>query len=130
MAILPQVARTLQALLGPDAGAAAASHALIRRRRKFTAESLLATFVLGYLRQPDARDADLAATAAQLGVAVSPQAVAKRVRPELRDALHDLLQTAVSRVVATEPRALPLVQSFAAVLVGDSSSIALAPALA
>ena len=130
MAILPQVARTLQALLGPDAGAAAAPHALIRRRRKFTAESLLATFVLGYLRQPDARDADLAATAAQLGVAVSPQAVAKRVRPELRDALHDLLQTAVGRVVAAEPRALPLVQSFAAVLVGDSSSIALAPALA
>lgn len=130
MAILPHVARTLQELLGPDARAAAAPHGLIQRRRKFTAETLLATFVMGYLRKPDARDADLAATAADLGVEVSPQAVAQRVGPALRDALHDLLQTALTRVVAATPRALPALQSFAAVVVGDSSTLTLAPALA
>lgn len=130
MAILPQVAHALQDLFGPDAQAAAAAHSLVRRHRKFTASSLLATFVLGYLRKPDARAEDLAATAAQLGVSVSPQAVDRRVGPALRDSLGDLLQTALGRVLATAPRALPLAQSFTALVVGDSSAITLAPALA
>ena len=130
MSIITCFAASLQNLLGSVAQEIADRHHLIVRHRKFTATSLLSMFVLGYWHKPTASVADLAATAAQLGIDVSPQAVAKRFQPHLRDALHDLLQHTLTRMVAAQPRSLPLVQSFPAVIVGDSTTITLRPALA
>lgn len=130
MARFAQLAATLQDLLGPVAQTLAASKGLVRRRRKFSASSLLSTFVLGYWQKPLARLDDLAHTAAQLGVEVSPQAIDKRFRAPLRDALRDLLRHALQTVLDTNPRAWPLLRSFTAVQLADSTTIPLAPALA
>jgi hypothetical protein len=130
MTIVATVAQTLQALLGPVAQRLADQHRLIRRQRRFSATTLLQTFVLGYLHKPTARVADLAATAEALGVRVSPQAVEARFQPALQHALYDLWQHAAAQLVRATPRAVALLQRFTHVLVGDSTSIALTDALA
>lgn len=130
MAIVATVAAALQDLLGPVAQRLADTHRLIRRRRKFTAPTLLSTFVLGYLHHPDASAESLAATAATLGVSVTPQAVDQRITAPLRDALRDLWDHAATRLVAADPRATPLLRKFTHVLVGDSTTIHLPDALA
>lgn len=130
MAIISSFVPALQALLGPVAEEVATKHSLICRQRKFSATTLLSTFVLGYLHKPTASVADLAVTARALGVTVSPQALDGRFRPALQNALHDLWQHAVTRVVAARPRAVELLQRFARVLVGDSTTIRLADELA
>ena len=129
MAPFAPLAATLHELLGSVAQTVAPK-TLIRRQRKFSASSLLSTFVLGYWQKPLARLDDLAHTAAQLGVEVSPQAIDKRFRPPLRDALRDLLRHALQTVLDTNPRAWPLLRSFTAVQLADSTTIPLAPALA
>ena len=130
MAQLTALAGRLQDLLGPEAEAVAVRHGLIQRHRKFSGSSLLATFVLGCWRSPEARPADLAVTAASLGVDVSAQAIAKRRTPALRDALRDLLHAALGQAVAGPPRTTELLSRFPAVFVGDSSTITLTAALA
>jgi hypothetical protein len=130
MADFRRLALTLQSLLGPEAELLAAPHHLIRRRRKFSASSLLSTFVLGYWHHPLASLEDLSHTAAQLGVEVSPQALHHRFQPSLRDALRDLLQHALQTVSDTNARAWPLLQSFSTVLLTDSTTIPLTATLA
>jgi Transposase DDE domain len=130
MAIFAQLASTLQDLLGPVAQSLAAPKNLIRRHRKFSASSLLSTFVLGYWQKPLASLDDLAQTAAQLGVDVSPQAIDKRFQAPLRDALRDLLEHALQTIIDTNPRAWPLLRSFTTVQLADSTTISLAAALA
>ena len=125
MAIVTSIARTLQDVLGPVAEQLAQQHRLIRRRRQFTATTLLQTFVLGYLHKPTASVADLAATAEALGVDVTPQAVAQRFQPALRHALHDLWQHAVARLVTATPRSPELLRRFTHVRVGDSTTVTL-----
>ena len=130
MTIIRRVASALQDLFGTVASAVADKHKLITRKRKFTGTSLLGTFVAGFWHKPHATVADLADTAAQLGVDLTPQAVAKRYTPQLANALRDLFDHAISRVIEAEPRALALLESFPAVLVNDSSTIVLTPELA
>jgi hypothetical protein len=130
MANFRGLASTLQSLLGPEAESLAEKQALIRRRRKFSASSLLATFVLGYWQHPRARLDDLAQTAAQLGVHVSPQAIDKRFQQPLCDTLRELLRHALQTALDTNPRAWPLLQSFTTVQLADSTTIPLAAALA
>jgi hypothetical protein len=130
MAIFARIATALQALLGPVAEQVGQQCRLICRQRKFTAATLVQTFVLGYLRKPTASSDDLALTAQQLGVDVSSQAIDRRFTPALRDCLHQLWQHAVAQVVMAKPRAVALLQKFTAVLIGDSTIIRLADALA
>ena len=130
MTIITRVAAAWQDFFGPVAQAVADRHELIIRQRTFTGTSLLATFVAGFWHKPHATLTDLAATAAQLGADLTPQAVAKRYTPALADALRDLFDHAITRVIEAEPRAMHLLESFPAVIVTDSSTIALTPQLA
>lgn len=130
MSIITRVASALQDLFGTVASAVADKHKLITRKRKFTGSSLLGTFVAGFWHKPHATAADLADTAAQLGVDLTAQAVAKRYTPQLADALRDLFDHAISRVIEAEPRTLALLESFPAVVVNDSTTIVLTPELA
>jgi hypothetical protein len=87
MTIVSTVASTLQVLLGPVADQIAQKHMHIQRQRRFSASTLLSTFVLGYLHKSSASVADLAATAEALGVSVTPQAIDDRFQPALQNAL-------------------------------------------
>lgn len=125
MKIVPQVVAALQCVFGTTAENAASKCGLIRRERKFTGSSLVQVMVLGFLRKPKASTADLAATAALIGVEVTPQAVNKRFTQALVDTLRQVWESAIQMVVSSEPQAIPLLQRFTAVVIGDSTVIPL-----
>jgi hypothetical protein len=57
--IISRVAAALQRVLGETAEQSAKDSQAVLRQRKFTGASLVATFVLGFLRKPDARPEEL-----------------------------------------------------------------------
>lgn len=130
MEIIPRMAAVLQGLLSTTAEDIGTQCQLIKRKREFTASSLLSTFVLGFLQRPRPTWEQLALMARQCGAQVTPQAVEQRVTPALADSLAQLWQAAVQCVVASEARATPLLAKFTHVLIGDSSTISLTDALA
>ena len=59
MGIIAKVGGALQQVFGRIAEEAAEASGVIVRKRKFTGLSLARTFVLGYLRNPEATDEEL-----------------------------------------------------------------------
>ena len=79
MEIIGKVNEALQYLFGPCAEQAGQTSGVIIRQRKFTALSLARTFVLGFLRNPEASAEELAQVAVQCGAEVTPQAIDQRL---------------------------------------------------
>ncbi len=125
MSMVAQVVAVMKKVLGREVERLAEAHAVIQRQRKFCGQSLLRMLVLTLLKKPDAKFADMALTAAQLGVYVSATAVEKRFTPALVDFLRDVLSLALQQLVAAEPLAMPLLERFTAVFIGDSTSLRL-----
>ena len=125
MSIIRTVGPTLQTLLGPSLDPIARQTGVIQRQRKFSGMTLLKTFVLTLLKSPVATPKKYAATAAKLGVIVTPEAVQKRSSPQLVTFLRAVLEQAIAKVVASQPVKLELLQKFTAVHIGDSTSITL-----
>ncbi len=125
MAIITRVGSALQRLFGPAAQEAADVSGVIRRQRKFTALSLARTFVLGFLRHPEASDEQLARMAVQCGTDVTPQAVEQRHSPRLVHFLRELFGRATRLAVGSEKALAPVPERFASVILLDSSTSAL-----
>jgi len=83
MQIIARVGDALQQLFCKIAEETAETSKVIVRKRKFTAQSLAQTFVLGFLRNPRATHEELAQAAVEIGVNVTPQAVEQRFTPKL-----------------------------------------------
>jgi len=124
------LAQTLQTLLTSTADHIAAQTGCIRRCRKLTGASLVQTLVLGWLHQPEATLHNLAQMAATLGVQISPQGLDRRFTEQTASCLKQVLEAAVTQVIAGDPVAIPLLQRFAGVLIQDSSIVLLPAALA
>jgi hypothetical protein len=60
-----------------------------------------------------------------LGIEISPQALDQRFTASAAACLHQVLLTAIARVLTAEPVAIPLLERFTAVYVQDSSTIIL-----
>jgi hypothetical protein len=123
--IIAKAGYALQRLLGEFAQQAADESGVIVRRRKFTAMSLARTFVLGFLKKPDASDEDLAQVAVQCGAAVTAQAVEQRQTAKLVHFLESLFRRAFQIVVGAEKALAPILERFTAVTLLDSSTITL-----
>jgi hypothetical protein len=80
---------------------------------------------MGFLAKPDASDEYLAQMAAQVGVAVTPQAVEQRYTPPLEEFLKSLFAKALQQVVGSDQALAPVLQRFASVTLLDSSTIVL-----
>ncbi len=124
------LAQTLQTLLTTTADHIAAHTGCIQRRRKLTGASLVQTLVLGWLHQPGATLHNLAQMAATLGVEISPQGLDRRFTEQTASCLKQVLEAAVTQVIASDPVAIPLLHRFAGVLIQDSSIVLLPSALA
>ena len=125
MEMVARTAAALQGLLTTVAEEVGRACRLINRRREFTESSLVTTFVLGFLRHPQATWDQLALVASDLGAHVTPQAVEQRVTPALRDTLKEVWLRAIRCVLKAEARAQSLLQRFTHVLIGDSTTIPL-----
>src|SRR5947209_14977819 len=103
----------------------------VQRERKFSGASLLQTWVFGWQQHPEASLEQLASVAELHDVEVTDTAVQKRFTPQAAQFLHRMLEEACSLVVQAD-RDVPvaLVRRFSAVILEDSSSIALPDELA
>lgn len=125
MGILAKVGGALQRLFGEVTETVAAESGVIERTRKFTGLSLARTFVLGFLKTPQASDEDLAQMAVQCGAAVTPQAIEQRHTPRLVDFLERLFRGATQLIVGSDQTLAPILARFSIVTVLDSSTITL-----
>lgn len=125
MGILAKVGAALQRLFGEIAQSAADESGVIERRRKFTAVSLARTFVLGFLKNPNASDEKLAQIAAQCDAEVTPQAIEQRHTPKLVAFLQKLFCEAAKLVVGSHKALAPILERFTSVTMLDSSTITL-----
>src|SRR5512132_1386602 len=123
MNILNQVAVSLQTALGAALDEIGRRTGVIQRQRKFTGASLLKMVVLTVWKSPDATTDQFVATAAQLGVTVTPAAVEKRFTPKLIGFLRAGLEHLLEQAIAAAPVAIPLLEKFTAVEVGDSTTV-------
>jgi hypothetical protein len=129
MLILSDLAATLQTMLTEEAEAAARETGWVRRCRQFRGATLVQTLVLGWLHQPRAPVDGLVDVAADLGIAVSGQALDKRFNVAGTHCLARVLTQALQRVVAAEPLASDLLARFVGVHLYDSSTLALPASL-
>lgn len=125
MSMVAKVVSVLEKVLGHEVEALAQQPAVIRRKRKFRGQSLLRMIVLTLWKKPQATFADMAVTAAQLGIPVSATAVEKRFTLPLVDFLQDALNVALGQLLAAEPISGELLDRFTAFFIGDSTSIRL-----
>lgn len=82
------------------------------------------------LKNPQASLEELTKTTAALGVGLNPQGLDQRFGPKAASTLEELLKEAVTRVIAAQPVAIPLLQRFASVVLLDSSIVTLPDVLA
>jgi Transposase DDE domain len=115
----------LQSTLGPELDAIGRQTGVILRQRKFSGASLLKMVVLTVMKSPKATTDDFVATAAQLGVKVTAEAVEKRFTESLVRHLKAGLGHVLKHACAAEPAAIPLLEKFTAVEVGDSTTVTL-----
>jgi hypothetical protein len=97
----------------------------VQRTSPLSGATFRQTLVFGFLGNPQATLEELTQTAAALGVAISPQALDQRFTVSAAACLHQVLLTAIARVITAEPVTIPLLQRFTAVYVQDSSTIVL-----
>jgi hypothetical protein len=97
MTTIPQVSQAMQEVLTSTAEAAGAAVYFTRRadNAKFTASTLTQTLVLGYLAHPNASAAQLAQSAARVGVDVSQQAIRDRMNSRTAALLQAVLTMSV-----------------------------------
>lgn len=125
MDIVAKVGEALQRVFDGIAESASQVSGVVQRKRKFTAQSLAKTFVLGFLQNPEASDEELAQMATQCGVEVTPQAIDQRHTPALMKFLEELFRGAAKVVVGSNQALAPILERFTSVTALDSSTITL-----
>jgi hypothetical protein len=122
MTTIPQVARAMREILPTTADEAARTTRFVQRTSPLSGATFSQTLVFGFLGNPQATLEELTQTAATLGVEISLQALDQRFTASAAG-LHQVLVTAIARVITAEPVTIPLLQRFTAVYVQDSSTI-------
>jgi hypothetical protein len=103
----------------------------VKRLRKFSGADLVQMLVFGFQQHPHASLEDLASMAELRDVSVTDSAVDKRFTPACARLLHAVLEELTSMVVeAAQDVPIRLLRRFSAVILEDSSSIALPDELA
>ena len=130
METIAQVTTALRDHFGAAADRAGWQTGFSRRRSPLSGAGFTRALVFGYLRTPHPTWPLLAATAAQTGVAVSPQALQQRCTASAARLLRRVLEEALHALVTAEPTATSVLVRFPAVVLQDSTTLALPDALA
>ena len=131
MSSITEVAREMQAVLTSEADRQGRESGFVQRESKLGGAEFAQTLTFGWLSNPEATLEELAQTAASLGVTISPQGLDQRFTPAAAACLKGVLGAAIERMVcASSPTAIPMLQSFPAVYIQDSSLIKLPEQLA
>jgi Transposase DDE domain. len=115
----------MREILTTTAAEAGRATRFVQRTSPLSGATFSQTLVFGFLGNPQATLEELAQTAAALGIEISPQALDQRFTASASACLHQVLLTAMARVITAEPVAIPLLERFTAVYIQDSSTIIL-----
>jgi Transposase DDE domain len=131
MPTIPHVATALQHVLTTEADRAGRQTRFVQRAdAKLTGSAFVQTLVFGLGSNPHASLSALTQTSAALGVPISPEALHQRFTRAAATCLEQVLSAALRQVVVADPLVLPILDRFPAVVVQDSTSIALPEAFA
>lgn len=130
MDILSQISDSMQVVLKETANNIARKTGFIKRQRKLNGSDFVQTLVFGWLSNPDSTIDELAQTAVSIGVSISPQGLDKRFTPDAASFLQNVLETAITNIIESQPVAIPILQRFNGVFIQDSSTITLPDCLA
>lgn len=125
------IADALQIVFLGTAERVARPTGFVQRKSKLTGPAFVQGLTFGWLDKPNATLEELAQGIKKLGVTISPQALDQRFTPQAAAWLLGVLQDAVSRVVTSDPVAVPILQRFrGGVCLLDATSLTLPDALA
>jgi Transposase DDE domain len=131
MTSVSQVGKQMEWVLEERACELARETGCVKRLRKFSGADLVQMLVFGFQQHPHASLEDLASMAELRDVSVTDTAVDKRFTPACARLLHAVLEELTSVVVeAAQDVPIRLLRRFSAVILEDSSSIALPDELA
>jgi hypothetical protein len=131
MDTIPLVCQAMQTLFTIVAEAAARRTGFVQRASRLTGAGFVQALTFGFLANPRATRADLAAMAGSVGCPVSPQALDQRMTDAGADCLDQVLMAAAQTMLATDPVAIPLLARFpGGVWVHDTSTVGLPQTLA
>src|SRR5260370_16552564 len=123
---IPEVADALTRLCTTSGESAARDSRFVQRSSKLTGPAFVQTLAFGWLANPQATLEELAQTARARGVSISPQGLDQRFTRRAAACLREVLEAAVTRVLAADPVAIPILQRFAgAVSLLHSPTVAL-----
>ena len=125
MRIITQVGEAFQNVFGVCAEIANEETKVIRRRRKFTPQTLAQSFVLALLQNPKANSEDIASMAVASGIEVSHQAVEQRYSPRLAEFFKVLFHQMTQQIISSNTALAPILERFTEVTLIDSSVISL-----
>jgi len=127
---IEQVTDALQIVFLGTAERLARSSGFVRRATKITGPAFVQGLTFGWLSNPNATLEELAQSLANAGAPVTAQALDQRFTPKAAQFLLAVLQDAVTRVVASDPVAVPILQRFpGGVAVIDATKLSLPDAL-
>ncbi len=127
---IAQVEQALTTLLEERANTLARETGCIKRQRKFSGASLVQTLLFSWQQHPHASLEQMASMAETADVSVTDTAIHERFTPECAEMLRRLLAEMSAVVVqAASPVPIAVLRRFEAVILEDSSVIALPAAL-
>ena len=130
MTTVAELNETAQRVLIHAAEAVARTTHFTKRASKLTGPLFARTLVFGWLARPEATLEELAQTASELGVGLSPQGLDERFTPDAATFLQAVLRRATFEKVESEPVAVDLLSRFEGVYLLDASQVTLPSALA
>ena len=101
MPTIAQVSQAMQTVLTTVADTAARTTGLVQRASKLTGALFVQTLVFGFLAHPRSTRAQLATTAAALGVEITAQAIDQRLTEPAAHCLATVLDAAAATVLVT-----------------------------
>jgi hypothetical protein len=125
MDMVPKVSNALKSIFLERAEQINSQAKAVKRRRKFTPRSLAQTFILAFLKNPDASFEDIACMAVASGIEVSPQAIEQRYSSDLELFFKLLFQDMTRFVIDSDESLAPILDRFSEVILIDSSSVTL-----
>jgi hypothetical protein len=130
MSTVAQLSGHLQTLFTSTANHLAQRSGFVQRRSKLTGAVFAQAVVFGWLANPQAPLSALAQAAATAGVRISPQGLDQRCTESAAVFLEQLVGAALQVLIDAEATLIPLLARFRAVVLLDSTTIALPDALA
>jgi hypothetical protein len=127
---ITQISECLRELFGPQAQALGRETGFIKRERTLSAQAFAQATVFGWLQEPTITMGGLTQVLGRLGVHLSEPALWKRFTPEAATLLQRLLEQASAYLIQESAVESTWLRRFPAVVVEDSSTITLPPALA